>query len=279
MHQRMFSSSRSGVQASALVLSLAASLVACAHTGQRPLPGQAVGTPHKLIELGHPFDQDTVYWPTESSGFQLTSVHHGRTDGGYFYASNSFAAPEHGGTHLDAPIHFAEGKATTDRVPLERLIAPCVVIDISLRARDDSDTLLTVDDVTAFERAHGAITQGTIVLVRSDWSTRWPDKLAYLGSDRPGDTAGLHFPGISAAAARALAEREVAAVGIDTASIDHGPSHEFWAHRILMGADIPAFENLTQLARLPVRGALMIALPMYIRGGSGGPLRAVAMVP
>ena len=249
-----------------------------ATTPQMP-PNTMRIAPEKLLELGHPFDQDTVYWPTESEGFQLESEFHGQTAGGYFYASNAFTAPEHGGTHLDAPIHFAEGQATTDQIPLARLIAPCVVVDISARAHGDRDALLTARDLEDFERAHGAITAGTIVLVRSDWSTHWPNKLAYLGSDRAGDTENLHFPGISADAARALVARKVAAVGIDTASIDHGPSREFWAHRILLGANIPAFENLSELARLPARGATLIALPMYIRGGSGGPLRAVAILP
>jgi kynurenine formamidase len=233
----------------------------------------------KLVELSHPFDQDTVYWPTERNGFQLTSEHHGPTPGGYFYAANAFSAPEHGGTHLDAPIHFARDRQTTEQIPLEHLIAPCVVVDISPRAQADRDALLSTEDLDAFERRHGGIAPGTIVLIRSDWSTRWPDRLSYLGSDRVGDASDLHFPGISAAAARALVQRQVAAVGIDTASIDHGPSREFWAHRILMEANIPAFENLTALARLPPRGALLIALPMPIRGGSGGPLHAVAVLP
>lgn len=236
-------------------------------------------TGQRLVDLTHPFDKDTVYWPTESSGFVLTKLAHGVSEGGYFYDANAFSAPEHGGTHLDAPIHFAQAGATTDQVPLERLIAPAVVVDISARAEKDPDALLEPADLDAFERQHGAIAPGTIVLVRTGWSKRWPDKLAYLGSDVPGDVAHLHFPGISAEAARALVKRGVAAVGIDTASIDHGPSREFWAHRILMEADIPAFENLTALEQLPVRGATVIALPMLIRGGSGGPLRAVAVLP
>ncbi len=264
-----------------LSLLLAAWALGCAGPRARVPSGGAVlpSAPDKLVDLSHPFDRDTVYWPTERSGFELTSEHHGQTPGGYFYAANSFTAPEHGGTHLDAPIHFAAGKQTTEQIPLERLIAPAVVLDLSERARTDRDTQLSVADVENFERTHGAITPGTIVLVRSDWSRRWPDRLAYLGSDRVGDASDLHFPGISAEAARALVQRKVAAVGIDTASIDHGPSREFWAHRILMEADIPAFENLTELARLPPRGALMIALPMSIRGGSGGPLRAIAVLP
>lgn len=233
----------------------------------------------RLVDLTHPFDEDTVYWPTEPSGFVLKKLSHGVTEGGYFYDANAFSAPEHGGTHLDAPIHFAQAGATTDQVPLERLIGPAVVVDISARAEEDRDALLEPADLDAFERQHGPIAPGTIVLVRTGWSKRWPDKLAYLGSDAPGDVANLHFPGISAEAARALVKRRVASVGIDTASIDHGPSREFWAHRILMEANIPALENLTALEELPARGATVIALPMLIRGGSGGPLRAVAVLP
>jgi kynurenine formamidase len=258
-------------------------LVAIAQAGCTATHG-AAGTlaappAHKLVELGHPFGPDTLYWPTEASGFRLTSLQHGITPGGYFYSANAYAAPEHGGTHIDAPIHFAAGKATTDAIPLTRLIAPAVVLDMSARAAEDRDALLAVEDLERFERAEGAIAAGTIVLVRTDWSARWPDRLRYLGSDRSGDASDLHFPGISAAAARALVARQVAAVGIDTASIDHGPSGDFPAHRILMQADIPAFENLAQLGRLPARGALLIALPMNIEGGSGGPLRAVAVLP
>jgi kynurenine formamidase len=274
-------SKRAGARASATaILALLCALAACAGAPRAPAGTPACAWPRgKLIELGHPFDQDTVYWPSEREGFQLTSLHHGPSAGGYFYAANSFRAPEHGGTHLDAPNHFAEARATTDQVPLERLIAPAVVVDISARAQAAADALLEPADLERFERREGAITPGTIVLVRTGWSARWPDKLRYLGSAAPGDTANLHFPGISAEAARLLVARQVAAVGIDTASIDHGPSREFWAHRILMGADIPAFENLAQLEQLPARGALVIALPMNIRGGSGGPLRAVAVLP
>ena len=252
---------------------------AAPHTAQAGQSQLAAPAEHKLVDLGHAFGPDTVYWPTETSGFRLTPLHHGITPGGYFYAANTYAAPEHGGTHLDAPIHFAEGKATTDAIPLTRLIAPAVVLDMTARAALDRDALLAVEDIDRFEREHGVIGAGAIVLVRSDWSLRWPDRLRYLGSDRTGDASDLHFPGISADAARALVARQVGAVGIDTASIDHGPSHDFPAHRLLMEADIPAFENLAQLGRLPARGALLIALPMNIQGGSGGPLRAVAVLP
>lgn len=246
-----------------------------------PAAGQAVAFPAgaRFIDLTHTFDESTIYWPTAPSGFVLESLAHGMTERGFFYSANAITAPEHGGTHLDAPIHFAEGMATAEAVPLSRLIGPAVVIDMTRAAAEDPDALLSVAQVEAFERAHGSITPGTIVLVRTGWAARWPDRQRYLGDDTPGDASNLHFPGISEAAAHALAARQVAAVGIDTASIDHGPSKDFIAHQVLMKADIPAFENLASLAELPTRGALVIALPMKIGGGSGGPLRAVAVLP
>jgi kynurenine formamidase len=233
----------------------------------------------RMVDLTHAFDERTIYWPTDTAGFRLTTLHHGPTPGGYFYAANTFSSAEHGGTHLDAPIHFAEGKVTVDRIPLERLVGPLVVLDIAERAAREPDSLLEVHDVEAFERTHGRIAPRTLVLVRTGWSRHWPSKKAYLGDDTAGDASHLHFPGISAQAARAFVARSVAAVGIDTASIDHGPSRDFLAHRVLMAADIPAFENLTGLEALPPRGAILMALPMKISGGSGGPLRAIAVLP
>ena len=255
-----------------LAVAGALALAACAHV-------PAAGVSGRVLDLTHPFNARTLYWPTSPSGFVLSTLSHGPTPAGFFYAANSFAAPEHGGTHLDAPIHFAEGRTTADAVPLGRLLAPAVVVDISARAAADRDALVLPADLEAFERAHGAIAAGTIVLVRTGWAARWPDRRSYFGDDKPGDAAHLHFPGISAEAARALVARRIAAVGIDTASIDHGPSTEFLAHRVLLGADIPAFENLASMAELPPRGATVIALPMKIEGGSGGPLRVVALLP
>lgn len=232
-----------------------------------------------IVDLTHPFDASTVYWPTASSGFELTELHRGPTERGYFYAANSLCAPEHGGTHLDAPIHFAEGGSETHEIPLRKLIAPAVIIDISEAASKDADALLEPKDIERFEAEYGAIEPRSIVLVRSGWSRRWPDRASYLGDDTPGDASNLHFPGVSKAAAQMLVELEIAALGVDTASLDHGPSREFWAHRVLGEADIPGFENLANLDQLPVRGSWVITLPMKIRNGSGGPLRAVALLP
>lgn len=265
---------------------LAAVLAAC---GGGAAAGGGAGAPAgegprfpaggRLIDLTHPFDETTLYWPTSPSGFVLKSLFHGRTPGGFFYAANEMAAPEHGGTHIDSPIHFAERGSTTEKVELDRLVAPAIVIDISRAAARSPDALLEPVDVERFEAERGAIEPGTIVLVRTGWADRWPDRKRYLGDDKPGDASRLHFPGISRAAADLLVTRRVAAVGIDTASIDHGPSTDFVAHQVLMGADIPAFENVSSLAEVPPRGAVVIALPMKIRGGSGGPLRIVAWVP
>jgi kynurenine formamidase len=202
------------------------------------------------------------------------------TDKGYFYASHSYSAPEHGGTHLDAPIHFGAGKQTTDQISLQRLIAPAIVIDVSKRAAADRDYRLTPEDILQFEKAHGRIDPGSIVLLRTGWSRFYPDCKRYLGDDTPGDASNLHFPSYGEAAARLLVEeRKVALLGVDTASIDYGPSKFFEAHRVASSSNVPGLENLTGLEKLPPRGALLIALPMKIDGGSGGPLRAVALVP
>ncbi len=259
-------------------------LVACGHAQTRASEPPSHSTSlslarAKLIDLTHSFDRTTLYWPTEREGFQLTTLHAGPTEGGYYYAANRFTTAEHGGTHLDAPIHFAQGRSSAERVPLSQLVAAAVVLDIATLAAQDADALLAVEHIAAFEKEHGTIEPGTIVLVRTGWSNRWPDRKRYLGDDTPGAVENLHFPGISAAAADLLVARKIAAVGIDTASIDHGPSRDFMAHRILLGHDIPAFENLTLLEALPARGAWVIALPMKIAGGSGGPLRAIAALP
>ena len=234
----------------------------------------------RLVDLSHAFNERTIYWPTSPSAFRLERLAFGPTPGGWFYAAFAVATPEHGGTHLDAPIHFAEGKATTERIPLERLVAPAVVIDVSAKAAADRDYRLTREDVLDFERRHGRIPAGAIVLLRTGWSRHWPDRKAYLGDDTPGDASRLSFPSYGEEAATLLVtERRVGALGVDAASIDVGRSADFRVHRVAAAAEVPGFENLTNLDQLPATGAIVVALPMKIAGGSGGPLRAIAMVP
>ena len=235
---------------------------------------------YRMVDLTHPFNAQTLYWPTSPTTFQLHQLAFGPTPGGYFYSANAFCAPEHGGTHLDAPIHFAEGQRTADQLPLEQLFAPAVVIDVTRQAAADADYRLTVADVRAFEAAHGPIAPGSIVLLRTGWSSRWPDRRAYFGDDTPADASRLHFPSYGVEAARLLVEeRRVGALGVDVASIDYGQSTDFMVHRVAAARNVPGLENLTALEALPPTGALLVALPMKIEGGSGGPLRAVALVP
>ncbi|HET8774476.1 MAG TPA: cyclase family protein [Thermoanaerobaculia bacterium] len=234
----------------------------------------------ELVDLTYAFDERTLYWPTSPTSFEIKQLAYGPTPGGWFYASSSICTPEHGGTHLDAPIHFAEGKRTADQIPLRQLLAPAVVIDVASKAAANADYRLTADDVRAWESQHGAIAAGTIVLLRTGWGSRWPDRKQYFGDDTPGATDNLHFPSYGEDAARLLVtDRRVAALGVDTASIDYGQSKDFLVHRVANGADVPGFENVANLDRLPARGAFVIALPMKIAGGSGGPLRIVAAVP
>lgn len=233
----------------------------------------------RLVDLTHPFDEKTIYWPTSPSAFELKELARGETPGGYFYSSYSLCTPEHGGTHLDAPVHFSEsGRATAD-VPLDQLVGPAVVIDVTRQAAADRDYRLTPADVTAFEERHGRIPQGAIVLLRTGWSRHWPDAEKYLGDATKGEGAKLHFPGYGEGAARLLVEeRQVGVLGIDTSSIDPGVSTDFMAHRIAAARNVPNLENLTNLDALPPTGAIVIALPMKIAGGSGGPVRVVAVV-
>jgi kynurenine formamidase len=233
-----------------------------------------------IVDLSHAYGPSTVFWPTSPKKFELEKLAAGQTEGGYFYAANMFSMPEHGGTHLDAPFHFAESGLTTERIPLEQLVAPTVVIDVTASAAADRDYRATRDDILRFEKTNGPITRGTIVLLRTGWSRHWPNAKAYLGDDTPGDASKLSFPSFSEDAARLLVEvRGAAAIGVDTASIDYGRSTDFMVHRVAAAKNVPGLENLTNLDKLPARGALVVALPLKIEGGSGGPLRAIALVP
>jgi len=235
----------------------------------------------EIVDLSHTYDSQTIYWPT-AEGFQLRRDADGVTPAGYYYAANSFFTSEHGGTHIDAPIHFAQGRLTVDKIPVDRLMGQAVVIDVVQQSDRDPDYQVTTADFERFEREHGAIPADAIVLLRTGFSTRWPGAERYLGTTLRGDEGArnLHFPGLHPDAARwIVANRPIRAIGIDTASIDYGRSTLFESHRALYERDIPAFENLTALDRLPATGAYVIALPMKIGGGSGAPLRAIAVLP
>jgi len=237
--------------------------------------------PGQWIDLTHDFSDDTIYWVT-AEPFKRTTVAEGKTDKGFYYSAYNFSAAEHGGTHIDAPVHFAEGKKTVDQIELGQLIAPGVKIDVSAKAADDRDYLISVEDIKAWETVNGNIPDGSIILLQTGFGSRWPDKKSYLGTDQKGPDAvkDLHFPGLHPDAAKWLVEnRKFNAIGIDTASIDRGQSTDFASHVALMTNNIPAFENVASLDKLPAAGFHIFALPMKIKGGSGGPLRIAASVP
>jgi kynurenine formamidase len=232
------------------------------------------------VDLSHDFSSETIYWPT-SEPFKLDTVAAGMTEKGYYYSSYKFCAAEHGGTHIDAPIHFAEGRKTVDEIPLTQLIAPAVKIDVSQKASANRDYQIGVEDLTGWESQHGRIPDGSIVLLQTGFGQYWPDRVKYLGTDKrgPEGVAELHFPGLHPDAAQWLVKnRRINAVGIDTASIDYGQSQTYGSHVTLMGQNIPVFENVANLDKVPVTGVQIIALPMKIKGGSGGPLRIIAFV-
>lgn len=234
----------------------------------------------RWVDLTHDFSPDTLYWPT-ASGFVLESEFKGITPKGFFYAANRYRASEHGGTHLDSPIHFARERQTVDQIPLDRLTGSAVVVDVSPAAEGKPDYQISVADLQAWESRNGLIPADAIVLLRTGHSRFWPDAEKYLGTAEKGPeaVAKLHFPGLHPDAARWLAsERRIKAVGIDTASIDFGQSTLFESHRALFEKNIPAFENVAGLESLPARGAYVVALPMKIKGGSGAPLRIAAWV-
>jgi kynurenine formamidase len=238
------------------------------------------GSGGRWVDLTHAFSDSTIYWPTDTIGFVHEQLSYGPTAGGWFYSSYRYAAAEHGGTHLDAPVHFAEGRHASDEIPLSSLIGPAVVIDVSDRA--DPDYRVSVDDLTLWESQHGRIPDGAILLLRTGWDARYGDRTAYLGTARKGPeaVAELHFPGLAPDAAQWLVEnRRIDAFGIDTPSVDYGQSTDFKTHVILYQQNIPGFENVANLGQLPAIGSFVVALPMKIKDGSGGPLRIVAYVP
>ena len=233
----------------------------------------------KVVDLTYPFSAETHHWPT-AKPFHLEKVAEGRAPGGYWYSSYNYGGSEHVGTHLDAPFHFAEGKWTTEKVPLSRLIGPGAVIDVRRQAAQSADYTLQVSDIRQWEKKHGRMTRGSIVLIHTGWGRFWGDRKRYFGTDEPDNVSDLHFPGLSKEAAEYLIhQRNIRAVGIDTPSIDPGPSKDFITHQVLGAANVPFFENIAALDRVPNRGSTVYAIPMKIKGGSGAPLRIFVILP
>lgn len=236
----------------------------------------------KLLDMTYPFDESSIYWPTAKS-FELKKVSWGISEGGWWYASNEFSASEHGGTHADAPIHFAQKGRTIERIPLEEWIGPAVKIDVTDICEKNRDYLLSVEDIKKWEKKYGKISVGAWVIMYTGIDTKYyPDKKKVLGTDKTGEEAipELSFPGFSPESIEyLLKERDITGIAIDTPSIDCGRSKDFEVHQILFAADKLALENIANLDKLPPSGAILYVIPMLIKEGTGAPARVFAILP
>ncbi|EKD42721.1 MAG: hypothetical protein ACD_73C00041G0001 [uncultured bacterium] len=223
------------------------------------------------IDLTHSFDEKTIYWPT-ASGFKIDR-RAGFTKEGYYYSANLFSCPEHGGTHIDAPVHFAKGKKTVDQLTPGELIGEGILIDLEDKIGGDSDYEISEADIKDWEKINGSLSKGSIVLFRTGWARFWNDKKKYLGSDLADDIKNLHFPGLSEKAARYLVSKQIKGVGLDVASLDAGQSRDFKVHRIILGNNLYGLENLAHLDKINATKFLVIVAPMKIGGGTGAPTR------
>jgi kynurenine formamidase len=227
----------------------------------------------RVIDLTYPINDRFPAWPGDEHPFVATVNATPQKDG---YFTRKFTMLEHYATHLDAPIHFPPGKLSVDQIPVNRLFGPAVVIDVRGDVVKDSDYRLSPARVREWEKAHGHIPAGAIVILRTGWSTRVPDASRYRNMDSNGT---MHFPGFSVEAAKLLLTRRISALGIDTMSVDYGPSKNFEVHRLTLPAGLYHLENLADLSSLPEAGAFLIAAPIKLEGGSGGACRVFAVLP
>jgi len=238
--------------------------------------------PPKLLDMTYPYHEDTIYWPTAKS-FHLKKVSWGISEGGWWYASNEFSASEHGGTHADAPIHFAQNGRTIDQIPLGEWIGPAVKIDVTEKCEKNRDYLLTEEDIKGWEKEYGRIPENAWIIMYTGIDTKYyPDKKKVLGTEKTGEAAipELSFPGFSEEAVEFLLKsRNITGIAIDTPSIDYGKSKDFRVHRVLFASDKLALENIANLDKLPSSGATLYVIPMLIKEGTGAPARVFAILP
>jgi len=228
----------------------------------------------KIVDLGWPLNDKGPYWPAENyEPFRLKTIATLEKNG---VLSKFFCSPEHLGTHLDAPNHFEKNQPSVDEIDPADLFAAGVVVDISTQADADADYRLTRADLDEWEKRNGRIPEGALVLLKTGWGRFWDNPARYRSQDTTGK---MHFPGYSVEGARWLVqERHIKGVGIDTLSIDYGPSTDFAVHHVINGAGRYALENLAALERLPMRGFFVFVAPIKIQTGSGGPARVFAIL-
>jgi len=259
----------------AVLVFSALGVVACAQVGNAPKP-------ELLLEMSYPFDANTIYWPN-AKPFVLAKGPWGINEKGGWYAANEFSAAEHGGTHADAPIHFAKGGRSIDQIPIQDWIGPAAKIDVTAECARDRDYRLRVADVERWEARHGRLPSGAWVIMYTGIGTaHYPDRKKVLGTDLMGEEALPHlsFPGFSSEVATFLiGQRSIRGIAIDTPSIDYGRSTDFKVHQIMFAADRLALENIANLDKLPAAGATLYVVPMLIAEGTGAPARVFAILP
>ncbi|HKW17239.1 MAG TPA: cyclase family protein [Terriglobales bacterium] len=243
--------------------------------GQEPTGATQRITFRSVVDLTHALDEtNPAYDQASAPLFRAKTVATIEKD---HYFAREICLPEHFGTHLDAPAHFASGKWTVDQIPPERLIAPLVVIDVKNHVNGNPDYQISTDDISGWEKQHGRIPETAVVIADTGWESRWHSAREYRNADSKGV---MHFPGYSLAAAKLLVEqRNVYALGIDTLSIDYGPSSDYPVHQYTLSHSLYHLENVANLARVPAGSATVISAPMKLAGGSGSPVRIFALVP
>lgn len=248
---------------------MAAAGMAAGRSGAAPaLPAlaQAAG---RVVDLTHAYDGDFPTYDGKPSILYEVDKTFDR-DGYHLFKLSIF---EHTGTHIDAPLHFAEGAASVEALPVEALIAPLCVVDIAARAAEDPNATVEPDDIEAWMSAHGAIPAGACVAMNSGWGARIGDP-----SWRNLPDGTLAFPGFSRAAVDLLAETGAASIGVDTLSLDPGNSPDFAVHHFWLPRGRFGIEALANLDRLPPSGAtIFIGAPSHL-GGTGGPARVLALL-
>ena len=225
----------------------------------------------QVLDLSYAINDKLVPWPGDKRWFEA-QVNATVEKNGYF--TRSFWMLEHYGTHLDAPIHFPPGKTPVDQIPAKQFFGPAVVLDVRAGAAKNADYQAPASRVEEWENKHGRVSEGSIVLLRTGWASRWPDVQKYRNQDAQGK---MHFPGFSAEAARLLISRKVSGIGCDTLSADYGASEDFAVHHLVLGAGLYQLENLADLSGLPEAGAFLVVAPIKLEGGSGGAVRVFAI--
>jgi kynurenine formamidase len=226
----------------------------------------------EVVDLTHPFSPALPVFPAYKP-VQIRPRFSVARDG---FAANEVTFDEHTGTHVDAPSHFVVGGTSGDRLPVDRLVAPLVVISIADRAARDPDTLLSVDDVLQWEKRNGRVPAGALVAMHAGWDARAANADRFLNRDAKGT---MHAPGFSEQAARFLVgERDICGAGVDTLSLDAGAAQKFVAHLVFLGAGKYGVELMANLGRVPPSGATVIVGAPNHESATGGPARVLALV-